>query len=245
MRNIDEDNEFRIRRIYQSEDDASNASEDDISTTIFESGDKTSSLAVALHITKDAFTFNDLAKLESLRSKVPLDLSRPTCPRRFITEKETKNDAEQQYQEDGWIRILLNKTIQERWNLPFQCLPWYRFLEYTSEGGCMAKHSDGTNTYKGMQSVATMLLYLSTCDSGGETTLYKKKKKKTKREKKNRNLQLPCNGLNHDDGSGNILESIRPVYNTVLIFPHGWQHSGDNVEAKHPKIVLRVDLARL
>eukprot|EP00547_Thalassionema_nitzschioides_P006119 CAMPEP_0194214266 /NCGR_PEP_ID=MMETSP0156-20130528/15456_1 /TAXON_ID=33649 /ORGANISM="Thalassionema nitzschioides, Strain L26-B" /LENGTH=233 /DNA_ID=CAMNT_0038942495 /DNA_START=61 /DNA_END=762 /DNA_ORIENTATION=+ len=229
-----EKNGVQIRRIYRSEEDNT---KNDISHDFeFEA-----TLSVALHITKGAFLQHDLDKLESLRNKLPLDLSRPTCPRRFVTEKM---NAEQlhQHQEDGWIGTLLNKTIQERWNLPFQCLPWYRFLEYKTAGGCMTKHSDGTNTHENVRSVATMLLYLSTCGSGGETTLYKRKNK----EKRKKNRDIHCK---HADGyneeTDDILESIRPMYNTVLIFPHGWQHSGDTVTANNPKIVLRVDLARI
>jgi hypothetical protein len=39
-----------------------------------------------------------------------------------------------------------------------------------------------------------------------------------------------------------VMERIQPIRNTVLIFPHSWQHSGGSV-FEDPKIALRVDLA--
>ena len=196
---------------------------------IFQSTDSDETIC-AYHIT-NAFSQTDLDKLNELRQRIPLDVSRPTCPRRFLTEKTEidEQDANRQHREDGWVGALIDATV-DSWNLPhaFASLPWYRFLEYTEPGGHMAKHTDGSNTHQGSKSVATMLLYLSTCREGGETTLYRKRPKKSGGKKK-------------DTTDDEILESIRPVYNTVLIFPHAWPHSGDPV-VSDPKIALRVDL---
>jgi hypothetical protein len=188
-------------------------------------------LPCAYHIT-DAFCASDLAKLETLRQKIPLDVSRPTCPRRFLTEKKDTNGQHEQHQEDGWVGALIDSAVAS-WKLPLHSLPWYRYLEYTEPGGHMDKHTDGSNLHPttGARSVATMLLYLSTCSEGGETTLYRKVKKGKQQQQQQQQQQ-----------NNGIVESIRPVYNTVLIFPHGWQHSGDPVIID-PKIALRVDLA--
>ena len=104
-----------------------------------------------------------------------------------------------------------------------------------------------------------MLVYMSTCRSGGETTLYERTPKGASSSKKNK-----------QDASSRVIESVSPVYNTVLIFPHvyvakqpkrmvlrsstiflshtniifharSWPHSGDLVQ-NDPKIALRVDL---
>jgi len=291
-------------------------------------------LDCAFHIT-DAFSEADLVRLEALRQSLPLDRSRPTCPRRFVTEKDYTNECcdnhhnIQQHQtqqwQDGWIGALVDRAVAS-WNLfgdsadisdnnrappasaQLQSLPWYRFLEYScsstttstatsssSSAGdgdddgaqepplvhhSMDRHTDGSNVHPatGARSVATMLLYLSTCRAGGETTLYyptttaAKKKKKRNSSKKNpkstnvskfssstevneedptsSNIESDDRGDEHDDPAGAILERIRPVYNTVLIFPHFWPHSGDPVlggdeadSASPPKIALRVDLA--
>jgi len=181
------------------------------------------------------FSYDALAKLQELRLQIPLDITRKTCPRRFLTEKQQVDDnTKPQHHEDGWVGALIDSAVLG-WNLThrLRSLPWYRFLEY-SEGGYMNKHTDGSNLHpETMQrSVATMMIYLSTCSTGGETTLYRKCKKRRKHKGK-RNDEL--------SDEPDVIERIRPVWNTALIFPHGWQHSGDHVE-KESKIALRVDL---
>jgi hypothetical protein len=81
-----------------------------------------------------------------------------------------------------------------------------------------------------------MLVYLSTCHTGGgATTLYFP-----------RRCQCPTpptkQSTTTDTTTSSKVESILPVRNTVLIFPHHWPHSGDPVQPDDPKIVLRVDL---
>mmetsp|Transcript_44581 Transcript_44581/g.93563 ORF Transcript_44581/g.93563 Transcript_44581/m.93563 type:complete len:249 (+) Transcript_44581:212-958(+) len=233
----------RIRKIYQKLD---HSQSDNCSKHRNQQQEE-----CAFHIT-NAFRESDLQKLDNLRQKIPLDVSRPTCPRRFLTEKHLldeegdgndDDDDRRQHMEDGWVGALIDDTIQGDWDLPFRCLPWYRYLEYTEPGGHMAKHSDGSNVHPktGARSVATMMIYLSTCRTGGETTLYRKKER-GKKKTKHRGLLAQTAQTDDADSNANILESIRPTYNTVLIFPHSWQHSGDPV-IEDPKIALRVDLA--
>ena len=207
-------------------------------------------LSRAYHITH-AFVKEDLERLNRLRHSIPLDLSRPTCPRRFLTEKPLlrsydgdNNSADEDnlpprptvHREDGWVGALIDRTVAS-WGLPLPhnqrlvSLPWYRYLEYTEPGGHMDRHTDGSNVHPntGARSVATMLIYLSTCREGGETTLYHRQGKKIQIKQR------------HSDNS-DIVERIRPVYNTALIFPHAWPHSGDPI-VEDAKIALRVDLA--
>lgn len=256
------DHKSIVRRIYRSVEEQRHDETDKhvVVSSSSSSSSSSSALHCAFHI-QDALSDNDLLQLDELRLRIPLDLSRPTCPRRFLSEKHLYLDdedtditdnvgngtdtAKPMHREDGWVGRLVDATL-DRWDLLgyrdkiFQSLPWFRFLEY-SEGGNMAIHTDGTNVHPatGARSVATMMIYLSTCDEGGETTLYHKKVKedctsiiqgKTKQGSNKHTTTVP-------------LESIPPIRNTVLIFPHSWQHSGDQVQnAAKPKIALRIDL---
>jgi 2OG-Fe(II) oxygenase superfamily len=249
----------KIRRIYRSFDEQklaesipfNNDCVDDETLCFKDLSDSniSSRLVCAYHI-EQALSEQDLLLLDELRHRIPLDLSRPTCPRRFVSEKhlfviQDENDIEDTttkptHKEDGWIGRLIDDNLA-RWNVLghtrgqyFQSLPWFRFLEY-SEGGQMAIHTDGSNYHPrtGERSVATMMIYLSTCDDGGETTLYHKVVDTSIKGSDKHNTNFVTVPLEH----------IAPTRNTVLIFPHSWQHSGDPVRsASQPKIALRVDL---
>jgi hypothetical protein len=238
------DRRSKVRRIYRSVEEQR---QDDMETVT--NGGHVVSPSLPLHCAfhiEDALSDSDLLQLDELRHRIPLDLSRPTCPRRFLSEKHLylvgdtdAATAKPMHKEDGWVGRLVDANLA-RWDLlghrgkNFQSLPWFRFLEY-SEGGHMAIHTDGTNLHPGTgaRSVATMMIYLSTCDEGGETTLYHK-------------VEDPTITKGNKQGSKHTtvpLEHVAPIRNTVLIFPHSWQHSGDRVQnAAQPKIALRVDL---
>lgn len=206
-----------------------------------------SSLSCAYHIT-NAFSDDDLQLLQQLRQRLPLDVSRPTCPRRFVTEKQQQQDGTTTTTiEDGWIGQLIDRTIAISWKLPFQSLPWFRFLEYTKTGSHMDRHTDGSNVHpvSGERSIATMLIYLSTCyDGGGATTLYVKKKQKKNKQKNNKGVNdRTAPVVSETAPPPQVVEHVIPAYNTALIFPHTWPHSGDPVLDDH-KICLRVDLTR-
>lgn len=252
--------ESKIRRIYRSLDEQRREESKPINNNcndaetlcskVLSDNNDSSRLVCAYHI-EQALSEQDLLRLDELRHRIPLDVSRPTCPRRFVSEKHLftiqdnndmdKNTTKTMHKEDGWIGRLIDANLA-RWNVLghtrgkyFQSLPWFRFLEY-SEGGQMAIHTDGSNHHPktGERSVATMMIYLSTCDNGGETTLYHKivdSSIQKGSDKRNSNfVTVP-------------LEHIPPTRNTVLIFPHSWQHSGDPVRsASQPKIALRIDL---
>lgn len=70
-------------------------------------------LDCAFHITH-ALRAADLARLEVLRRSLPLDRSRPTCPRRFVTEKEIVGaegpTATSMRRADGWIGALMDRN---------------------------------------------------------------------------------------------------------------------------------------
>mmetsp|Transcript_12805 Transcript_12805/g.25286 ORF Transcript_12805/g.25286 Transcript_12805/m.25286 type:complete len:300 (-) Transcript_12805:87-986(-) len=164
--------------------------------------------------------------------------------------------------EGGWVTAGLNAAL-DRWmeqlgegegrppvGWRLESSPFYRILEYT-EGGGMAKHSDGNNVHPAtpdLRTQATMLVYLSTCeDGGGATSLFRKKKTKKqevaaarKKNAKDSNNRETV-GTQQSDGDPDLIESVVPVRNTVLIFPHVWPHTGCEVKASK-KIALRAEL---
>jgi hypothetical protein len=209
------------QRLYEASDSASLAAQP---------------MLCAYHV-ENAFPAVVLAKFEELRQRMPLDLTRPTCPRRFLSEwdEEDSESAIRQHHEDGWVGRHIDEGLRQ-WQLgEYASQPWFRFLEY-SEGGAMAVHTDGSccHPVTGDRSEATMLVYLSTCDTGGETALFKKLDKKEKREQKKLGL---------GDQPPPLIEAVRPAWNTALIFPHNWQHEGCPVLAQ-PKIALRCQVGR-
>eukprot|EP00944_MAST-04C_sp_MAST-4C-sp1_P001286 g1286.t1 len=181
------------------------------------------------------------AKINSLRSKIELDLRRPTCARRFFKEWKGTQTQQERHSESGWVGQSFEKMFKNL-GLPFHTMPWFRFLEY-EDGGYMAKHSDGSNTHTVnnhiIRSTHTLLYYLSDCADGGETTLFRKfvgeKKKKKKRQAQANDLQEPSKA--HQ----NVLEVVTAKRNRVLIFPHNCEHEGNRV-GKDAKIALRAEL---
>ena len=123
----------------------------------------------------------------------------------------------------------------------------------------MIQHQDGFSVHPihGTTSVATMLIYLSTCHEGGETAIYqtpkkriktrkKKKKRLTKQQRKDGKTSATQVEEQHETKVAKevpqLVEAVPAILNTALIFPHPWLHAGLPVVAKHPKICLRVDL---
>ena len=189
----------------------------------------------AYHVT-NCFPESHLRELDALRERMPVDTTRPTCPRRFLSEHSLGDtEGPPQHFEDGWVGQRIDEGLRH-WGLgDMQCLPWFRFLEY-SEGGGMAKHSDGDNEHPvtGKRSEATMLIYLSTCDKGGgETALFRKLSKREKYEAKKRGVAPET-----------LVERVGIAWNTALIFPHAWQHEGCPVLSQ-PKIAMRCQVGRM
>ena len=264
-----------VRTIYQSKQEQQDHQEQFSSST-------TSPKQFCAYHVKHAFQSSDLNKLNQLRLDIDLDLSRPTCPRRYFTElpKHTNssnaNSTEstnlnqnihiQQYTvPQPFVGQMIDTALKD-WGLGhLQAIPKYRFLEY-NEGGNMQPHQDGFSLHpvEGITSVATMLIYLSSCTKGGATALYekpikkrkKKKKRLTKKQRKEMERSISQPQQEQKDKEKDIdiekegtqvlepklIEAIQPVYNTALIFPHPWLHAGLPVVAGQPKICLRVDL---
>ena len=210
-------------------------------------------LHAAYHIT-NALDVLFLARLSALRTKIPLDLSRPTCPRRFLSEWEGNPGDPERHRENGWVSEGINQAVAS-WGLEMSCMPWFRFLEYQPHHPGMPQHVDGRNIHPhtGQKSVATMLIYMSDCEanvseietgsgsdsgsssssgSGSGTTLFIAQKKSLTKKEKRAGMKKP---------PASILASFPCKRNTALIFPHQWLHAGDPV-GNNPKIALRCEL---
>jgi len=94
--------------------------------------------------------------------------------------------------------------------------PHMRFLNYEVQGVDLSSHTDlsRNHPFKDIRSTHTFLLYLTTCDEGGETSL----------------LQ--------DLQSETILCQSSPTSRRLLLFPHDCPHSGEVVVCV-PKLLLR------
>ena len=100
-------------------------------------------------------------------------------------------------------------------------LPQMRFLNYEDSGGSLAPHIDLSRVdEKGRRSTHTFLLYLTTCEHGGETAL----------------LQ----SVNQQQNDG-VLAVVQPVEARLLVFPHICPHEG-RVTQNVPKILVRGEL---
>mgnify|MGYP001173569339 CR=1 FL=1 len=198
---------------------------------------KSEQLQTAYHIT-NALPEEFLACIDALRLQIPLDLSRPTCPRRFLSEWEGNPGDPERHKENGWVSEGINNAIST-WKLQLKCMPWFRFLEYEPKHIGMPQHRDGSNVHPhtGQRSVATMLIYLSDCvvgvgdETGSGTTLYIPTKPLTKKEKRQGRLK----------SKASVLASFPCKRNTALLFPHQWLHAGDPV-GNNSKIALRCEL---
>jgi len=100
-------------------------------------------------------------------------------------------------------------------------LPHMRFLYYRSVGGFLPPHTDLSRKDRdsGRLSTHTFILYLSDCESGGETVLLKTA---------NRNV---------GDEQYQIAK-VKPKRGRLLLFPHACPHEALAVE-QVPKILLR------
>lgn len=97
-------------------------------------------------------------------------------------------------------------------------MPYMRLLEYVTPGGALPPHIDLSHKclHTNISSTHTFILYLSSCDSGGETALL-------------------------ESLSGEALVAVKPVRGRLLVFPHICPHAGLKVECV-PKLLLRGEM---
>ncbi len=184
------------------------------------------------YVVDNAFSAEYMNDLDVLRKDLELDFKRPTCARRFFKEWGGNPHEQGRHTENGWVGRGLEGAFR-RLGLPFFAMPWFRFLEY-STGGCMDKHTDGSNTHtiegKTVRSTHTMLVYLQDCDDGGETALFQKKEKQKKALAKKQKNFVP-----------KLIVNVKPKKNRLLIFPHPCLHEGCIVRLQR-KVCLRAEL---
>lgn len=160
--------------------------------------------------------------LVNLWEQLPIDQSSAKTAKKFgaCSDRSYYCDAE------SWVRDLLKRRIveaicrEEEISLvegnDVIVLPQMRFLNYIHVGSSLAPHVDlcRVDQASGQRSTHSFLLYLTTCETGGETTL----------------LQ---------DLSGEVaLAKIKPSTGHLLLFPHDCPHEGNEVHTV-PKLLIR------
>jgi len=155
----------------------------------------------------DALPTASIQKIKTMWSTLPKD----------STAKKKEKCSTRYYFCDGekYICRALAQSIQHA--LPDQyamVFPRMRFLHYTDEGSVLAPHVDLSHTENGLRSTHTFILYLTTCENGGETTL-----------------------LQSIQSEFDILAQVSPVMGRLLLFPHTCPHMGSQVHDE--KLILR------
>lgn len=100
----------------------------------------------------------------------------------------------------------------------------------------------------GVKSTHTLLVYLTTCEHGGETALLRElptRKNKMKGKECAHRQDAAESGpyVPHEPQCEdfNILEAVKPVRGRILIFPHLCPHEGREVVSV-PKVCIRSEL---
>lgn len=157
---------------------------------------------------------DQLAALAKLQSRLPLALSDKKLKKKLTpcSNRHYYSDAH------GWIRPLLEATIVRAMacQSTVTVLPHMRFLHYTHAGSILAPHVDLCRVNDdGRRSTHTFILYLESCENGGETVL-----------------------LQNLTSTTDPLAIITPTRGRLLLFPHNCPHMGAEV-IDLPKLLLR------
>lgn len=140
---------------------------------------------------------------------------------------------------------------QHHYHPSFHVFQYQRFLEYMQQGSKLDPHTDGTKVCDdtSLTSTHTLLLYLTTCERGGETMLLTKKCSSNnsntidKHHQSSNKDQLSLKGEDSTSiGNGSILlHATQPIRGRILLFPHATLHAGAVVQSV-PKICLRAEV---
>lgn len=170
---------------------------------------------------------HDVTPLLDLWQCLPIDQSSPKKEKKGIVcaDRAYFCDAE------GWLRSTLTAVCLKAFQANEQeggdiidaiCLSQMRFLHYIAIGAALAPHIDlnRMDPESGRRSTHSFLLYLTTCERGGETIL-----------------------LEDVKGAGRdvILSRVKPQCGHLLLFPHECPHEGNIVETV-PKILIRGEI---
>jgi len=176
------------------------------------------------YLITDCLSVTEVQSLVQLWGSLPIDQSSEK------TAKKKGKCADRAYfcDAEGWLRSLLKQRIVEAFRCHFDpvfeeshalVLPHVRFLHYSQAGSALAPHIDlcRVDQETGERSSHSFLLYLSSCECGGETILL---------------------GDLTGEGRHDMLARVKPQLGSLLLFPHACPHEGDVVEDV-PKLLIR------
>lgn len=162
------------------------------------------------------------AQVESLLelcNRLPLDITQKKKSG-FCSDRKYYCDAE------GYMCRLLERVVSETGLVmsgdTIISLPFMRFLIYNQIGTTLAPHVDlcRVDDGSGLRSTHTFILYLTTNEDSGETSLL---------------------GDVSGEERSNVLAKIVPKRGRLLLFPHACPHEGNEV-LDIPKIILRGEI---
>ena len=165
------------------------------------------------HLFTKAFTLNlhkiILDEIQRLNCDVPEETGDGIYARATVFNEELSALVTLQMQEHLDISKLLGTHI-------FTSAKW--FYTIYNAGGNIEPHKDGTFTFQGKESVATILIYLNDDFQGGETIILDSLKKKAK-----------------------SIHSVRPVAGKALILLPNVPHKSASVKSGQ-KLIIRSDV---
>jgi 2OG-Fe(II) oxygenase superfamily len=175
------------------------------------------------------------------------------------SDRNPRYDFDAELQESDAPRTR-ESSPSRRYRTPVRgALAHMRFLTYSHAGSCSPPHTDlSRRTQDGRCSTHTFLLYLTDCESGGETRLLRSVNPKSRavdalsdgrgsgRREDVEDVSgavspVVISGSDSASAASNVLATIRPRRGRVLIFPHCCPHEGRAADSL-PKILLRGEM---
>ncbi|GKY99323.1 hypothetical protein MPSEU_000887400 [Mayamaea pseudoterrestris] len=165
----------------------------------------------------NAVTDKMIDALKRLWRSIPMEM---TC----IKQKKGKLCSDRSYYCDaeGFLRRAISQSISDAFGAQVKSavvLEHMRFLSYAVPGATLLPHTDlhRVELTTGIHSTHTFILYLTSCCSGGETSL-----------------------LEHTSGPGRheVRAKVTPIRGRLLLFPHLTPHEGNEV-VDVPKLLIR------
>eukprot|EP00605_Chrysophyceae_sp_TOSAG23-4_P001817 GSChrysophyteH1.ASY1.ANO1.2007.1 assembled CDS len=114
-------------------------------------------------------------------------------------------------------------------------LPCMRFIRYRMDGACSPPHVDLVKS-GAIRSTHTFILYMTTCETGGETALLRKippvpkpRTDKGKSKIKSKEAETHKSSKDVPAEMENTIYAVQPVRGRLLFFPHNHPHTGRSV----------------
>jgi 2OG-Fe(II) oxygenase superfamily len=180
-------------------------------------------------------------------------------------DSENDSDSDPRYDFDAELQEsdaprTRESSSSRRYRTPVRgALAHMRFLTYSHAGSCSPPHTDlSRRTQDGKCSTHTFLLYLTDCESGGETRLLRSVNPKSRavdalsdgrgsgRREDVEDVSgavspVAISATDSASAASNVLATIRPRRGRMLIFPHSCPHEGRAADSL-PKILLRGEM---